>query len=237
MKKRHRWERVLLPSECPQITGYDFCAHHEPASGHGGDYYNFIKVSEDRLVVVLADVSGRDLESARVVFHLANYLQDYAVSAGDPAIVVRRINADLFNKFPSARFAILLYLLLDTTANALTIVNAGHMPPMIRNPGGEVEEVGCEEAGVPLGVFKDSEYTPLTIALESGTVVLIYSDGVSEVTNPSAELFGIHRLLDMLKAVPGGAAQVGPALVEALRTFACGAPQSDHKTLICFGRR
>ncbi len=118
----------------------------------------------------------------------------------------------------------------------MTISNAGHLLPLIRRADGTIEEVGEEASGLPLGVGLEEVYSSMTVALEPGDVVVLYSDGVTDAMDQNRERFGEDRFDRALAEAPQGAEAIGEALLAAVREFASGRSQFDDITLVCFGR-
>ena len=107
---------------------------------------------------------------------------------------------------------------------------------MVRKPSGEIEELSPDSAGLPLNVSPETPFECVTVQLEPGWTVLLYTDGVSEAMNPAGDLFGFERLRDAFGKSPADPTQAGEAVIREVRNFAAGRHQSDDITLICFGR-
>ena len=232
-------QRGFLPRGWPEVPGYGFHAFYEAAYSVGGDYYGFIEMPDKRWVISLGDVSGKGMPAALLMAHLASDIRFAAISQPDAATAVQTVNRSLGESGLVDKFVTLLYLVLDPFKHTLTIVNAGHMPPMVRKPNGDIEELAADAATLPLNVSPDPDFAfeSATVALEPGWTVLLYTDGVSEAMNPAGDLFGSDRLRDALQAAPTDPTQSGDAVIRAVRGFAAGRHQSDDITLICFGRK
>jgi serine phosphatase RsbU (regulator of sigma subunit) len=231
-------QRGFLPADWPAVPGYGFYAYYEAAYSVGGDYYGFIDLPESRLAISLGDVSGKGMPAAMLMARLSSDIRFSAITAPDPATAVQSVNRSLSEAGLNDKFVTLLYMVLDTKKHVLSIVNAGHMPVMLRDRKGEITEIGEEKAGLPLNVAPDPdyEYEMISCALEPGTTALLDTDGVSEAMNPDGELFGFDRLRDAFKGAPSDPTQAGEAVIREVRSFAAGRHQSDDITLICFGR-
>jgi serine phosphatase RsbU (regulator of sigma subunit) len=119
----------------------------------------------------------------------------------------------------------------------LTLVNAGHLPPLRRDAKtGEVAEMGEAIAGLPLGII-DRPYEELTVALEPGDTWLLVTDGITEARNPAGEFYGPERLKAVVRNAPPGPAAIGPAVLADVKQFAAGRPQSDDMTIVGFSRK
>ncbi len=124
--------------------------------------------------------------------------------------------------------------LIDLNSLAMTLLNAGHPPPLRRRDG-VVQELASETVGLPLAVI-DRPYEAVTVPLEPGDAVVLYTDGVSEARSPRGELYGAERVQKLLAAGPADVTALGDALLEDVRRFADGRPMSDDLTLVCFAR-
>jgi serine phosphatase RsbU (regulator of sigma subunit) len=231
-------QRGFLPADLPALPDYGFYAFYEAAYSVGGDYYGFVQLPENRLAISLGDVAGKGMPAAMLMARLSSDIRFASITEPNPAAAVQLVNRSLSEAGLSDKFVTLLYMVLDSKKQTLSLVNAGHMPVMIRKRNGEIEEIGEEKAGLPLNVAPDPdyEYQAITCPFEPGMTALIYTDGVSEAMNPANELFGFERLRDAFKSAPGDPAQVGEAVIREVRNFAAGRHQSDDITLICFGR-
>jgi serine phosphatase RsbU (regulator of sigma subunit) len=154
----------------------------------------------------------------------------------DPALIVERLNRNLCVSRTEDRFLTFLLVLLDTERHEMTVVNAGHMDPMIRQFDGGIKVIGEKEAGPPLGIIQDQVYEAVTASVSPGDVVVLYTDGVNEAMDNEGRLFGIERLTQTLATAPPEVAKVGVAILDAVRHHAAGCDQSDDITFLCFGR-
>jgi serine phosphatase RsbU (regulator of sigma subunit) len=162
----------------------------------------------------------------------------------DPARVVARLNRSLCTSGANERFITFLLVVLDAGRHELTLVNAGHMPPLIRRSDGRIESIGDDRSGPPLGVMEDHVYEAVTTPVSPGDVAVLYTDGITDAgmtkekcpAGQTQEGFGDERLRSALAAAPGEVGPTGEAVVDAVRRHAAGRPQFDDMTLICFGR-
>ena len=134
------------------------------------------------------------------------------------------------------RFVTLVFTELDPRSHRLTVASAGHPCPLVRRYGGGIEEIGRAESGTPLGIEDGGTYSSITVTLEPGDVVVLYSDGVTDARDRRDKPFGEQRLRDALAQAPQGVAAAGEAILAAVREHAAGRSQFDDITLVCFGR-
>jgi len=154
----------------------------------------------------------------------------------DPARIVERVNRNLCASRTEERFITFLLAPLDGERNELSVVNAGHMDPMIRRCDGLIDVIGEEQKGPPLGIMEDQMYEAVSTSLKPGDVVVLYTDGVNEAMDDRGRLFGIERLKQTLAAAPTEVGKAGESILDAVRRHAAGCTQSDDITLLCFGR-
>jgi sigma-B regulation protein RsbU (phosphoserine phosphatase) len=152
------------------------------------------------------------------------------------ADVLKKVNCVVYEADFDCRFVTLAIAELDSRSHRLSIANAGHPSPLIRRSDGRIEAAGPEEPSTPLGINADEVYQSVTVSLEPGDVVILYSDGVSDALDRRGKRFGDQRLRDELAQAPQGVAAVGEAILAAVRDHASGRPQFDDITLVCFGR-
>ena len=166
--------------------------------------------------------------SADVRFSLA--------SEPDPAKAIQRINDGFVRQDWSDRFVTMLAAVLNPTTSELTMVNAGHMAPFLRQRDGSVLEIGEDAAGLPLGVAEGYEYEAYTHKVEPGELLTIFTDGFSEAMNGERELYGLERLKEQLSSPAVSVADFGQHILEDVNKFVDGHDQSDDMCLVCFGR-
>ena len=232
----HKVQQGLLPAAPPTIAGYHFFSYYVAANQVGGDYYDYIQLSPEKLAVVVGDVSGKGVSAALLMAKLAGEVRFCLASEPDHAAAVCRINSTFASSGWDDRFVTFVLAVIDTHKQEITIVNAGHMPPLLRKAGGEVIEVGEDQAGLPLGVLGDYEYESCTIPLSRGDFLSIFTDGISEAMNTSNDLYGLERLQKIIGTPAITVEGLGQHILDDVRTFVGGRPQSDDMCLACFGR-
>jgi serine phosphatase RsbU (regulator of sigma subunit) len=134
------------------------------------------------------------------------------------------------------RFVTMVLMVLDCKTHEVTIVNAGHMAPILRRPDGKVEEAAEEITGVPLGVDPEWEYSEQSFQLEPGASLTAFTDGFSEATNADNNLYGMERLQAQVAAPAKTAKEMGERILADVEKFVDGYKQSDDMCLLCFGR-
>ena len=226
----------LIPKGHPNVPGYHFFHYYEAAYQVGGDYYDYVSLPEGRIAVVVADVAGKGVSAALLMAKLSGDVRYSLASEDDPAAAVSRINRMIAQGDWEDRFVTFVVAVLDPRTNEVTVVNAGHMPPLLRKGSGGVEEIGSAETGLPLGVVDDYEYESCTRKIEPGDFLTAFTDGISEAMNPNREIYGLKRLTDQIGAKAVNVAELGTHILEDVRKFVGNYPQSDDMCVACFGR-
>lgn len=231
-----RMQRTLLPAQPPEVPDYFFFDYYQAARQVGGDYYDYIQLPDDRVAVIVGDVAGKGIAAALLMARLSSDVRFSLASESDPAKAIQRINEGFAQQDWQDKFVTMIAAVLNPHAHELTIVNAGHMAPLLRNSSGAVEELGGDEAGLPLGVSEDFEYQSHTRALAPGDFLTFFTDGFSEAMNADRELYGLERLAQQVGCPEVGVRDLGRQVLDDVSRFVNGFAQSDDMCLVCFGR-
>jgi phosphoserine phosphatase RsbU/P len=233
-----RIQKSLLPTVRPSHADLQFFDHYAPALQVSGDYYDYIPLPGNRLAVVVGDVAGKGLSAALLMAHLAAAARICLVSSPVLTDAVRQLNVLLLDSISDDRFITFVVAVVDLDKFRLTVINAGHLPPLLRRGSQQsvaVETLGADVSGLPLGV-RDCPYEQVETAFEPGDTLLLYTDGVTEMRNRSGELYGSDRLRAAMLAAPANAESLGNFLLGDLQTFANSRPPGDDLTILCVGR-
>jgi phosphoserine phosphatase RsbU/P len=232
----NRVQQGLLPSVPPEIEGFEVFDFYEAAHQIGGDYFSYIPLSENRLAVVLADVSGKGVSAALVMAALSADVRYTLAIEADVAKAVTLLNASFMRSGWDDRFATFVVVVLDSTSNVVSVVSAGHLPTYLRKADGSVESVGFEEAGLPLGVDPTYVYEAAEVTVTAGCTLVLYTDGISEAMDHKQETYGLNRLEEILSGPADSPAAVGQRLLVDVERHAAGQVRSDDMCLVCVGR-
>jgi phosphoserine phosphatase RsbU/P len=235
LEAANRIQHSFLPEGRPHAAGLQFFDHYSPARQVGGDYYDYIPLPNNRLAVTLGDVAGKGIAAALQMARLSAAARFCLATTPSVPEAVWKLNRDLARTFGDDRFATFLVAVIDLANFSITLVNAGHIPPLRSRAGRPPEPIGADSAGLPLAGI-DWAYEPITLALEPGDSLIFYTDGVSEARNPNGELYGPDRLRALVEKNAGGVEQIGTGILADVKRFAAGRSQSDDLTLVCFGR-
>jgi sigma-B regulation protein RsbU (phosphoserine phosphatase) len=201
----------------------------------GGDYYDFLSLSEDRVAAVLADVSGKGLPAALMVSTIHSALRLLLDHFRVGPELIARLNHHITDSSAPNKFITLLAAEIDPKRGEVRYVNAGHNPGLLLRAGREVEEL--ESDGFPLGLFAESTYTGGSLTMAPGDLLCIYSDGITECEAPDESEFGAERLVDLLESVGNRALpEVVQAVDDAVTSFAAGQSQGDDQTVVLLRR-
>jgi hypothetical protein len=229
-------EKLRQKQVRPTVPGYHFFDFYRSAREVGGDYYNYVSLPGGKLAVVVADVSGKGIAAALLMAKLSSEVGFCLATEPTPAAAMCRLNAALSGGGWGDRFVTLVMTVLDPQEHVLTVVNAGHMPPLLRRADREVREIGADVDGMPLGVRDDYCYEQHLVQLRPGDFVTLYTDGISEACNHREEQYGPQRIRRQIIAPIDGVSELGRHILEDVRTFVGDHPQSDDICLVCFGR-
>ncbi|MBK8466931.1 MAG: SpoIIE family protein phosphatase [Chloracidobacterium sp.] len=182
----------LLPSSDPKIDNFDVSAYIFPAEEVSGDYYDWVKVFDDQIGIVVADAVGKGIPAALLMSFLRASLRSCAQIGYAPHIAFSKVSSLLYDSIEDNKFITAIYGILDYTNRTFVFSNAGHNPPLLIKPNGEYRFV--EYGDVPLGMFDDAHYHQHFIRFEEDQVLVIYTDGITEAPNPTGEEYGQERL-------------------------------------------
>jgi sigma-B regulation protein RsbU (phosphoserine phosphatase) len=225
----------LFPQDHPNVTGLDYCGACRPALGVGGDYYDFLLLSDDKFGIAVGDVSGKGISAALLMASLQASLRGQAIqSTKDLALLMSNVNQLVYDASSSNRYATFFYAQYESQTRMLSYVNAGHNPPMVfRQVDGEWTILRLEDGGCVVGLLPNFPYSQASVTLKKGDLFVGFTDGISEAMNPEEEEWGEERMIEAIKDCYGmTAADIIAVLVKAADAFAAGAKQHDDMTLV-----
>lgn len=223
----------LLPKSPPLVPGFDLWAATYPAEATGGDYFDYIRMGGDKLGLVIGDASGHGLGPALLAADASAYLRALALSETNVSEILADANLLLSSDMGGSSFVALIFALLDPEARTLTYANAGQASGYILSADGVVKTT-LESTDLPLGVDLTSRFpTPAPIALETGDVVCLLSDGLQEARGGEDAVLGIPRVLSVLRAnLDKSAREVVESLYAEAMFFTSNAPPTDDITVM-----
>lgn len=231
-------QQTLLPAEFPKVRGFDIASHYESAKEVGGDYYDFVEINQDKVGVVVADVSGKGVPGSLVMTMIRTALRTEARGTTSAAETLKRVNKFIIGDIKKGMFVTVFYAILDSRTRSLTFASAGHNPMILYRPATR-KSYYLNPKGFPVGIsLNDGDLFNRSleddsIRLTKGDIVIIYTDGVTEAMNSKRELFGEERLLDTVRRYGHLSAK---EFVEKLKTeivsFTEGQIQNDDISLV-----
>jgi sigma-B regulation protein RsbU (phosphoserine phosphatase) len=187
----------LLPSRDPQLEGFDISAYNFSTEEVSGDYYDWVRIYDDQIGIVIADVSGKGVPAALLMAFLRASLRAAIHIGYAPHISMSKVNYLLWESIERNQFVTSFYGTLDASNRTLAYTNAGHNPPLLMEVDGQAHFE--ERGGVPLGMFRDSRYYEYYMTLEPGQVLVLYTDGATEAMNPAGDEYGRDRLVEAVR--------------------------------------
>ena len=231
-----RIQANMLPRDFPPFPGrseIDLYAVMDPAKEVGGDFYDFFLIDDDRLGLVMADVSGKGIPAALFMMMSKIMIRNYVMTLGQPARTLEAVNEQICANNQEQMFVTVWLGILDLRNGKLTAANAGHENPAIRMPGGQFEEYK-DKHGFVIGGMEGMRYHDYELQLPPGGELFLYTDGLTEATNSADELFGNKRMLKALNETSGMTPQeVLYHVRESADVFVGEAPQFDDLTMMC----
>jgi sigma-B regulation protein RsbU (phosphoserine phosphatase) len=187
----------LLPRQMPQVPGWTFAAHWQPARQVAGDYYDFFPLPDRRLGTVIADVSGKGMPAALFMAMTRSTVRAGVGHVSSPAQGIALANRLICSDATGGMFVTLFYAQLDLETGEMTYVNAGHNPPLLLRAGDE-RPTELRRTGMALGVLADTLFEQRTVRLDPGDLVFLYTDGITDATDDQEREFGAERLRQAL---------------------------------------
>lgn len=224
-------QRSILPEYDPDQYGLEIMSYIKPAEEVGGDFYDYVFQDENRIGLVIGDVSGHGIPAGLLMAMAKSCIHNQAQHSTDVINVMNAMNKMVFDTVQRRLFMTFLYAIIDRSSKKLVYSNAGHHFPYLLRKNGDL--ISLEYPSYPLGVRKDGNYKKQSVDLKKGDIIIFYSDGIIEQTNKNMDLFGFTGFEDTIKS------QVGSSAKEMLRNillklddFAEDTPRVDDVTLI-----
>lgn len=223
-------QRGLLPEAPPRYASLDIAVRHETSLQVGGDYYDFIALSDSVCLFVVADVEGKGAASAMVMSNVQATLHTLVRHVHSIEGVLYNLNERILQGTRGGKYLTLFLGLLDIPRSGLHYINAGHVAPLILREGGPLL---LKEGGMVVGLLPGARYKRGHVLLKPGDVILTCTDGITEADTPSEEQYGTDRLARRADAVRGKPARdIVDAVFEDVSAFARGGPHQDDKVLM-----
>ena len=229
-------QRILLPAEAPSVKGFEIAGLNVPARQVSGDYFDYVKIDDERLGIAIADVSGKGVPASLIMAICRSVLRSQAIGNPSPADVLKKVNRQLYPDIKEDMFISMAYLVLDHTRGTVTQARAGHDAPLLYKK--ETQAVTrLKTPGMVVGIDSGDVFDRLTtdvaVELEPGDCILLYTDGITEALDSEGNEFGLERTTEAVRSVAKeGAQALVNRLIDDLRNFVGSTPQNDDITLI-----
>lgn len=227
-------QKAFLPRSAPQASGFRVSSFYQAANHIGGDYFDYIHLNDGRVAVVVADVVGHGVAAAMFMAMLSAETRFCLASEPDVAKAIMTLN-DRMSELEVERFITFLLVVIDPTSEIATIVNAGHMPPVVRKADGTIVEPGQEESGLPIAISPGMDYEAVEIKLDVGDAAVMYTDGINEAMNAADEEFGMEQVRALTRQ-GGDADAIRDRIISAVLDHVGSAPPFDDMCLVVIER-
>ncbi|HET7705818.1 MAG TPA: SpoIIE family protein phosphatase [Thermoanaerobaculia bacterium] len=222
-------QRDILPKAIPKLSGIELAALSRPARQVGGDYHAFVE-RDGVLTIVVADVAGKSMPAALLVSALHAAIQLLFAEGRDIGDITTELNKHIHRWSAENKFVTMIMASIDTEADTIEFVNAGHNPGYIVVDG-KLETLKSQ--GLPIGILGQSRYKSQTRSFPPGSLALLYSDGITEAENVAGEEFENERLEPLIPLDGSATAEMlRDRVAESVDAFVAGAPQKDDQTLV-----
>ncbi|GHU11528.1 fused response regulator/phosphatase [Alphaproteobacteria bacterium] len=231
-------QRSILPGNVVKKDPIDLFADTTPAAEVGGDFYDYFWLSETKLGIVMADVSGKNVSAAMFATIAKTLIKSFSRVYPSPAECFKNVNLVICQENVTTMFVTAMYGVIDIEKDELIYTNAGHLPIAVMYPGKDPVFLECD-AGIALGIWDEVEFIDHKYKITPGDMVMMYTDGVTEAANKKGEEYDFERFAEVLKKYTNAEPNVVTAeVIKSIRIFANGAPQSDDITTLCvsYGR-
>lgn len=226
----------ILPTQMLETETVRVYGTMIPAREVSGDFYDFVRLDQDRIAIIIGDVSGKGVPAAFFMAIARTILRRLALAGGAPSALIERANADLYEVNPLELFVTVFFGIYDTRDGSLVYANAGHNPPCLLRRDRSVSFIE-RTGGLALGVLEEVSYQQRSLTLELGESVFLYTDGVTEAFNLAGEEFGNTRMVAVLGDRTGSEGSVAQHVLDAVDRFSEDVEQSDDITVLCLDRR
>jgi len=234
LRNARRIQNSFLPQAPPQVPGYSFVTWYETALEVGGDFYDLVELPNDKLLVVVGDVSGKGITAALMMAKMTSNVRYFAGTQPEPSAMLARLNEVALSS-ETDMFVTMLILYIDVKEHSVIMSNAGHCYPMLRKADGQVVRIEGGN-GFPVGITEDAEFPEMEFALGPGETVCTFTDGIIEAMDEESNLFGYQKLSAAMAEGDGSTGDMLRSLQRAIRDHAGSAAQSDDLTVVCLGR-
>jgi phosphoserine phosphatase RsbU/P len=226
----------LLPANPPEIEGYEIAGVCIPTYEIGGDYYDYIKLDDNNLAIVIADVSGDGIPAALIMASFRAMLRNQLKVGSDPSEVMTVLNKQISEIVRKRDFITAFYAKLNFKEHICTYTNCGHNPPLLLRSNGKIDLL--EQGGAALNILEDAKFDFDSVKLEPGDQIIFYTDGVTEIFSEDSKEYGFERLQKViLDSQNKSASEIISNIVESTKNFSGTKLYRDDFTLVVLKRK
>jgi sigma-B regulation protein RsbU (phosphoserine phosphatase) len=241
LKTASEIQKILLPFSSPKLDDFVVAAVNHPAKTVSGDYFDYITVDESHFGIVIGDVSGKGIPASLIMAMCRSVVRVKAAENLSPSSVLDGVNRAIFDDIREDMFITMAYIILEKNSNRVTLVRAGHDPPLLYRKADESVEM-IKPPGLAVGIDSGDVFQRVThdysFDMESGDTLLLYTDGATEALDKNGDEYGLARIEKAVaEASEQGAQAVIDRICSDLRAFLADVPQNDDITLIALQKR
>lgn len=222
----------FLPKSRPKVPGYIFGDYYEAALRVGGDYFDYIPLPDGRLAITIGDVAGKGMPAALLMARLYSSTRLQLLTSHNPATAISRLNAEIASSGLGHRFITFLCMVLDPKTHQLSVVNAGHLTPILRSRDGTISTFGRDQASLPLGIVPDLVYEEMSIQIAAGDTIVSFTDGATEAMNDQKKIYGRSRLENLVSESKGTIEEILQKITAEVESFTADIASRDDLCLI-----
>lgn len=232
LKIAHEIQQNFLPDLEKRDYGFGIFAKTLPALDVGGDLYDVIALDQNRVGIILGDVSGKGVPAALYMVRAMSEYRFLAPQAKDPAELLTWLNKKLCENTSFGMFITMICLVIDRQIDTLQYSSAGHLPPLLRKAADDSTEILTGAQSVPLGLTPDASFFLNTVHLEKGDALFLYTDGIVEARNKNSKEYTVDRLKECVREKAPSAKDYSERIFEDIRKFTTDADQHDDITAL-----
>lgn len=227
-------QRALLPAELPQMPAAEWAAHYQTSRRAGGDYYDFFELPDGKWGVLIADVSGHGTPAAVLMAITQSIARSHPGPPMSPAGMLHHLNHRLAGEYTAwnGTFVTAFYAVYDPATRDMKYASAGHHPPRIKGCGGGAILALDEAQNLPLGIDANERFDESSHRLHSSDQLVLFTDGITEASNPDGDMFGLENLDRVLSKCTRMASGLIQSIVTEVNTFTNHAPPDDDRTVL-----
>jgi phosphoserine phosphatase RsbU/P len=230
----YKIQKDLLPDKDYSITGMDISGSSKPAKTIGGDFYDLIKLSDDKIIVIVADVSGKGIPAALYMSKIQAMIKFASHHYNSPKDILLEVNKQILSSLEKKNFVTIIMALFDMSSKKVAISRAGHNPLLIYS-NGKINELESKGIGIGVGTHEQfiQSLEEITMNFGPGDAFVFYSDGLSEAMDNAKEMFGVDRISDLIsKNIDHAAEDMKNDILYSVEKFRNEAAQFDDETIV-----